>query len=647
MKKILLVITFLALIFLTSCSQEEIKTQKYYKTAIVQSWSISGNESAIWYTKSFNSITLSTKTPWRITNINKKVWDKVEAWELLASLDSSEAKSNYSSTTQIINSLNDLKTATSLSFDSQIKSMEEQIKQAQNWVEMAKIWLEWTNSWLLDTKNTTSSQLITIDAQIESAKNSLETAQVNLENTKDVLDEKEKNIYENSLNAISNANILWNNLIDFLDNLLWVTDENEHKNDDFEMYLWAKDKWSVEKAEIELRSIIADFKELKNLPSETHEEIKTKLEKYNTFFSSDIRNILKNAYNIMENSIAWVNLSENTISSYKSQINSLQSQNEQVILTVSWNYFLWLKWSIDSINNFSKEKKSSIDMLEKQITSAQKQIETLKATRLQYDAMWSWQITDISTRNELAKKEYENSQISLNQAKAWLESLKKQKEASLKQIDAQIQEVKSWQNTSWVMIENWKIYATVSWVVVNKLAEIWEVVWAWIPILEIASENSIKIEVQIWNDIIQKVNMWDKVSVEIEWQDEQFIWTISNIFPTLDEVTKKWKIEVKLENKDNKIKIWSYSKVYFNTWEEENKWIIIPNNAIVSEMLIPWVYVVKEEKNKSWKVKKIASFKNIKILKQSDNFSMIEWLSVWDEIITEGKENVFDGEVLE
>jgi hypothetical protein len=275
-------------------------------------------------------------------------------------------------------------------------------------------------------------------------------------------------------------------------------------------------------------------------------------------------------------------------------------------------------------------------MLEKQVELAEKQIETLNQTKNQIASAWAGQITDISTKTEIAKKQLELSQNSLEEAKIWLEALKKQKESSLQEIETQISQVKSGKADASVMIQNWKVVSLIDWVVTKKMAEVWQVVWAGTPILVVSSDDKIKIEVQITDEVLSKVKIWDKVQVEIEWISEMKTWELTKILPTRDEITKKWSVEITLDNKWD-IKIGSYSKIHFSNWETKENWKIIPNTAILWNMLIPGVYVIE-----NWK----AIFKNITIFKQSDNFSEIEWLDIWDEIITDGKENIYDGEDL-
>lgn len=636
MKKIILLVILTSLT-LSSCSKDEkTQEQKYYKTAFVSTWSIDEKNSFVWYTDSFNNLSLSAKVWWKIVSISKNVWDRVSAWEIIANLDSTEAKTWYSSSEEIISSLNALKSSTSEMYDSQIQVMQEKIKSAEKWVEIAKIQVTWSEAWTQDTKNINNSQINTIDAQIMQAQTWLETAKLQLENGKNTLNQKETDIYNNSKNAISNANIFANNLTDFLDNIYWVTDSNKYKNDGFEMNISAKNSTLKNQIETDFKAYLNNFEWLKNLSLNTNEDIKIALDKYNNFFSNDTRNILKLAYKTMENSISWNNFTDENISSYKTQISTFQTQNEWIILSVSGNYFLWLKWSIDNISSLEKEKKSTLDMLEKQVELAEKQIETLNQTKNQIFSAWAGLVTDISTKTQTSKKQLELSQNSLEEAKVWLKALEKQKESSLQEIETQISQVKSWKADASVMIQNWKVVSLIDWVVTKKLAEVWQVVWAGTPILIVSSDDKIKIEIQVTDEVLSKVNIWNKVQVEIEWISEMKIWELTKILPIRDEVTKKWSVEITLQNKWD-VKIWSYVKIHFDIWENKENWKIIPNTAILWNMLVPWVYVLEK-----WKV----VFKNITIIKQSDNFSEIEWLNIWDKIITDGKENIYDWEVL-
>lgn len=636
MKKIL----FSSIIFsfiLFSCSNEALQTsQKYYQTAKTQTGNIIENQSYIWYTDSFHSIALAPKTWGKIISLTKNVWDYVKVWEVIATLDSQEAKTWYTSSNDIIKNLENLKTATSQMFDSQISVMEEKIKQAKTNIEIANIGAKWNESWVLETKDITKNQLATIESQIQTAQTSIETALLQLENTKNSLSQKENDIYSNSNTALTSANILASNIIDFLDNIFWVTQANKYKNENFEIYLWARDSKGKNDFKQEFENFILGFWEIKKLSWEDKEKIEERLEKYNSFFWNNTRQLLKNAYSVLENTVENTYLSQNIIQEYKSKISELQSQNEAVILSVSGNYFLWLKWSLDSIKTFDTEKKSTIDMLEKQLELAKKQKETLENSKNQISSAGNAQITDITTKNEVAKKQKELSQNAFQEALAWLESLKKQKQASLAEIDTQIWQVQSGKNEAWVMIENGKVTSLIDGIVTKKLVEIGSVIWAGAPIIMISNDKNIKIEIALRDDLINTIHIWDEIQAEIEWVSELVSGNISNIFPSKDTLTKKTTVEIKIENP--KIKIGSYTKVYLNTnTKSQTTAILIPNQAIISKYMLPQVFVLENGK---------AKLTHIKIIKQNDNFSQIEWLSIWQIVITDGKENISDNEVL-
>lgn len=637
MKKYLIITIIIWSLFLASCSNEiEKQETKYFKTNTIQTWSIIDNKNYVWYVDSFQSISLAPKVWWKITQLYKKVWDNVKVWELVAILDSQEAKTWYASTNDIISNLQNLKISTSAMFDSQILVMEEKIKQAQTSIQIAQIWSLGINTWVSDTKKTIESQLNSIDSQISTSQTSLQTAKLNLENSKNILDQKIKDIYSNSKSSISNADIFIDNTIDFLDSIFWVTNQNKNKNDDFEIYLWAKNTTYKNEVESILQQLISKSKDLKNMSIESDEDIIKKLKAYNNLFENDIRNLLNKSYKTFENSVESTSFPQSIINEFKSQNASLQSQNELIILSVSWNHFIWLKWSLDSIINFEKEQKSTIDMLEKQVELANSQINTLNSQKQQILSSWNAQINDISTKDEVSKKQVELSKDGLNEAKAWLESLKKQKSSSLIEIDAQISQVKSSKNDAWVMIENWKITSLINWIITKKLVDIWSVVWAWNPIFMVSNDKDLKVNVEVPDSILNYIKVWDKVDIIIESSKKTINWTINSIFPSKDLITKKTTIEIKLL--DTESQIWSVALVnfLFKVWDSND--IIIQNNAIVSKYNIPQVFVVKDG---------IANLRHIEIISQNDLFSKITWVEVWEEIIVEWQENIFDQEKLD
>ncbi len=624
MKKLIIIALTISLL-LTSCGKEEKTIVKHYWTWIVETWSIDLNTSFVWYVESENTVNLSAKMWWKITAIYKKQWDKVIAWELVAELDWSEAKTWYSSVWNIITSLETMKTQTSTMFDAQIEAMQAKVEQAQAWTS-------WVIQWLSDTKNITENQLQTAKSQVEQASIWLETTKTNLEQTKIVLETNREHIYKNTINAITNSVILDTNILNFSDILLWITDENEDKNDSFEDYLSAKNTKYLKEAEKEFLEVNKLFIEYKKIYEEKiedktpdNETIKEIAENW-VIIAEKLKVLLSTVYDVLDNSIDNVQLSQATIDSYKSQISTMWQNIEASLLSVSWDYILWLKGSIENMESFNSESSMQLSLLEKQVSLAEKGLETAQNTYEQYQAISQWQVNEVSTKKEIAE-------LSLKEAQAWLEALKKQKQTSISEIDAKIKEAQAEQNNAWVMISNSKIISPVTWVITNKLAEVWQVVWWWMPVLIVSNESDLKIKIWVDDDTLESINVWDTVKIEAENNDKQINWTVKNIYPSKDYITKKNIVEVSL---DDNIKIWTIVSVYFEQ-KTENTSIIISNSAIIQKFMLPWVYVLED-----WK----AIFKNIEILEQNDNFSKVSWLKAWEIIITSWKENIYDWEKL-
>ena len=616
MKKILLILFILStLLSLTSCNNKvEELPRKYYSTGSVFSGSINTQDSFVWYIEWKQTVNLAPKLGWRISDIYIKEGDYVKEGDILVKLDSLEAKVWYGTADSIINSLNSLKKSTAMMFDKQILAMEYK-------VEQAKIWEKWIKQWLGD-------KIIISNTQLETAKTWIETAKANLDHTKIVLETKKIHIYENLENAIVWSVILDTNIINYIDSLLWITEANKKKNDIFEDYLSAKNTIYLKEAEnkfLEVNKLYLEYKLFYDNEIDWKKPSKETVLKWLNdweLLAWKLKSLLSSVYNVLDNSIENIYFSLETINNYKKTTSDFWNYIESSLLTVSWEYTLWLKWSRQSLDDFEKSSWMQINLLEKQLELAEN-------TYAQYKAMTEWQITEVETEKEVTSSQ-------LNEIIAWLSALKKQKETALKEIDTKISEAKWEQNSAWVMIEAWIIRSPINWIIISNNAKLWQVISSWMPILTVSNDDNLEINITVSDEQYNNIALWDLALLEVAWLDKQIFWKITNILSSRDLITKKIPIEISLENIWKKIKIWSYTKIIFNnSWS--NNWTIISNSAIISKFMIPWVYVLNNN---------IVEFKNIKILKQNDNFSEINWLNIWEIVIIDWKENIWDWEKL-
>lgn len=631
-KKILLILLLTSL--LSSCwnNEENKEISKKYSTYVVKTGNLSSIEKFTGYTSWKTEVMLATKVPGRITYLSKNVWDKVRKWELIASLDWTEAKTWYSSATNIINSLYSLRKQTGLSFDGQIASIKAKIEQA-------KIWIKWVTTWLEDTKKITQRQLETAKSWVEQAKVGLETAEKNLEETKKTLETNRKNILDWWISAITQAIILYKNVIDFSDKTLWITPENKRYNDRFEDYLWAKDSIQLKKTENLFKKTKPIFDRFEKYYNEkidkkqpTEEEIIEWL-KLGEQAGKAEKDLLKELYTTVDNSIENINFPIEIINEYKKNISTFGSQVESSLLTTNWNFILWMEWSLQNIKTLDSNEDKALSLLKKQVELAKTWLETAKKTYEQYVAMSEWKINWVSTKKDIAESQ-------LKEAMEWLKAVQAQKEAALKEIDTKIAQAWWQRANAWVMINNWKVYSNISWIVTQKMAEVWQVINAWMPIYKVINIKQLKVKTSVPENIYKNLKIGQNINLKVEWYNKNIIWKISLISKAANKFTKKYDIEITIYNKNLDIPVWAMSTIFIKQTDNSKKITnaIIPNNAIISNFSLPAVYVLKD-----WK----AVLKTIKIIKMWDEKSEVTGIKSLDKIITNWKENIFDWEVLE
>jgi hypothetical protein len=133
------------------------------------------------------------------------------------------------------------------------------------------------------------------------------------------------------------------------------------------------------------------IEDVKNSPDVTADEnlkqrIYDQLKKTETLFVS-LRSLADDVYRLVDSSVSSPTFPEQMINQYKHQATTFQNMIEQTLLTAQGNYLLGIKGSIQAIENFKKESKMQLDLLQKQYEMAKKQYETAKQTYKQYLAM--------------------------------------------------------------------------------------------------------------------------------------------------------------------------------------------------------------------------------------------------------------------
>ena len=235
--------------------------------------------------------------------------------------------------------------------------------------------------------------------------------------------------------------------MDFTDALYGVSDKNKHANDSFESYLCAKDssiKSNIETSWMKNETIYEIWKKkidaLDSIDSTSDSgknQILTTLKESQTFFES-LRDFANLTHSCLESSITAANFSDATITGYKTQISTYQSNIENSLLSVNGNFIVGIKGSIQNIGNITNERTLQLSLLEKQIKLAEKSNEVAKQNYAQYQAGANGKINEVSTKADIARSQLEIAKKQYDEARAGLKALEKQKDTQLSSISTQI-----------------------------------------------------------------------------------------------------------------------------------------------------------------------------------------------------------------
>ncbi|MCT4617064.1 MAG: efflux RND transporter periplasmic adaptor subunit [Candidatus Gracilibacteria bacterium] len=611
-KKIIAIVSTLFL--LASCGQEGIKPVNNtisVDTYAVQKGSIAMGETYTGLLEGDESTIVAPKTPGRIVSLTKEKGDFVKKGELLATLDGEEASVNLSAVNGVLASTRNLYTNTEKSFDAQIKSVEEKIKQAEQGVKIAQENLSGITTGVSDTESVKSETLKTIERQIEQAEIGVKAAQTRLDNTFSLYDEQLKNIYSNANNGLSGAKILAVNFVNFTDEILGVTEKNKTKNDAYESDLGAIEKDSKLKVlrEFEIllpkvNSWVSKVESLDFKPGDEKKENKQE-EIYNLLKESialyeELRVFSSDFYELLDNTPSSSALNTATLTSYKNQVVNFQGQIETTLINIVGDKITGLKGSVQGIDSLNKQINLDIDLLKKDLEAKKKGLELAKQSYNSTNAQTSGQLNEVETKKKVAENQLELSKLSYSEAKASLESLKAQKDSQLSQIRAQINNLSGQRGTATLALKNSKVVAPFDGVIVNKMASVGQVLGAGTPVYMISKDEKLKLKVFVPEDKISSVNLTDKVNIFVKAINKNIEGEITRILPTVDNLSKRIGIEIKVDNTDKKLKIGNYSVVSLD--KNEISGLVVPYEFVKYQFGQSYLVKINEEDKKRVKI---------------------------------------------
>jgi len=230
---------------MSSCGEEKeenVKTEKsvfFVETRLGSEFIWNSVLKKTWQIRSRQDITLTANAVWRVAWVYVKSWDSVQSWQVIAILEDNigsyginlerakngleRAKINFEST-EI--SLDKQVSDTELNFEKLERNLATLKDSNQNSLLVNEY--EWLNS-------TSALKIQQLDNNIKKAKLDYEIKLI--ADTQTLAGHKAS--IKKEFNALV---ILLDDIVEFSDTLLGITQENKRENDDFDSYLWSKDK---------------------------------------------------------------------------------------------------------------------------------------------------------------------------------------------------------------------------------------------------------------------------------------------------------------------------------------------------------------------------------------------------------------------
>lgn len=539
MKKYFILLTFLFLLF--SCNTENNETNEMVSTwsemqdFLIDTKSYKEFDSVSdikksWKIISASDLTLASQATWKVSLINFKEWDKVNIWDTIIRLE--DNISNYwINVERARNSLDRAK----INYDSTLLSLNKSITDAQIAYDKAKI----------DHETLFKNLEVTLNKAEYDYWVSKENQDVSLNKTDLDLQKLEQNLAKQELdynNSITNDNntlnwfeenlkstkksieLVYFDMIKTLDEIFWVTDNNEVKNDSYEMYLSAKDKTYKLEVENKLETYINEYKDFEN--SKVIINSDSDYISYLNDFEDKVE-WLKNLADLsklaLKNSIASSSFSQTTIDTYYSTVNSYSNS-----LQSTYSSLLSLKTNINSflntylVNRESKEK--ALEIARKDVEIAKKQ---LSLSDLSTDS--SFESTKTSYAQTLidAENKKKNSEISVKNAYNNLENAKKNKDVTLRSLNNSIKEAQVALSEAQKNYSKLFITSPIKWVISEINVDLWQEVGAGSNMLTIVWNDSTQVELYLTNDETKHLSEWIEVKIDYLWKELN--WKISSI----------------------------------------------------------------------------------------------------------------------
>jgi len=147
------------------------------------------------------------------------------------------------------------------------------------------------------------------------------------------------------------------------------------------------------------------------------------------------------------------------------------------------------------------------------------------------------------------------------------------------------------------LLENTSLLSPISGVVTARNYDNGDLYNGSTPVLTVEQITPVKLLINVSEQYFSKVSKGSSVSVKIDvYGDEEFEGKVDLIYPTVDATTRTFPVEIKLANRDQKVRPGMFARATLNFGTEDH--VVVPDLAIVKQAGSGdrYVYVYKDGK---------------------------------------------------
>ena len=176
------------------------------------------------------------------------------------------------------------------------------------------------------------------------------------------------------------------------------------------------------------------------------------------------------------------------------------------------------------------------------------------------------------------KLQLENKQTEFNRT----DELYKVGGASKSEWDAQKMALDVQQSAYKNLMENTQLISPINGIVTARNYDNGDMYGGGSPVLVVEQITPVKLMINVSEAYFTKVKKGEDVKVTLDvYGDEEFNGKVSLIYPTIDAMTRTFPVEIKINNRDQRIRPGMFARAILNFGSEEN--VVVPDLAIVKQ----------------------------------------------------------------